>query len=420
MHRSSHRLVVRIGARWSALGVTAAVVFGGCLPAPRAAPRVESVVWRNDDVDDTVLLRADVTYRDEGVVDELFQQVGDVSTRFVFDTKDDRVSEVTVLQGDTSDRAELTWEDDRLQSVTARHGTFKDVRNYKYRNDDARFVAAVTSTRTDDDGAVLTTLANKFGYDGDRILHADSTLTAGDTVTRGGVDFAIDDDTRRLKRIGPDKDTDVAGDVRPALTWELVHDDDGRLASASTLDENQRFDLSYGDDGNVDQIRIRTGEQSSRVTFQYEEGDARGLAFGLDSVFGLACPVFPLYDLRGHSSNQLATDTFEGAFGSLLAPTTAGEDGSVTSTNDSPPGVASADADAHEACLDIGYCFGGVADCAAYVTQLEQQCDTSSAVEAWATVLMCLREKRTCSLTGPDCSDEYANSIDAYNEFCVN
>ncbi len=404
---------VRSGrTRWTAAALIATVSVGGCLPGQRATPRVESVVWRNDDVDDSVLLRADISYADDGPIDELFQQVGDVSTRFVFDGKDDHVSEVTMLQGDTSNRFELAWKENRLQSVTARLATFKETRDYTYWHDDARFIAAIASTRTDNDGEVLSVLKNEFGYDGDRLRHVDTTFTVGDAVSQGSVDFTVDDNTRRLQRVGPDKDTDINGDLRPAITWELSHDGEGRLASVSTLDENQRFDLSYGDDGNVDEVRIRNGNRSSRVTFRYAEGEARGLTFGLDSVFGLSCPVFPLYDLRGRSSNQLTTDTFEGAFGALLTPpSSSASNGPRPPNNSEGPGSIDDPTSVEAADELCGRLMQEPCDsqdpswCSDTFSYLRASCSDDAPVAAFAAYLECLlADDSSCAERGQSCA----------------
>jgi hypothetical protein len=53
--------------------------------------------------------------------------------------------------------------------------------------------------------------------------------------------------------------------------------------------------------------------------------------------------VFPLYDLRGQSSIRLATDTFEGAFGALLAPAA-----TAPGTNPGPDEPGSGDGDVGE------------------------------------------------------------------------
>lgn len=420
MHRSSHLLVIRTGARWSALGVTVAALFGGCLPGQRATPRVESVVWRSDDVDDTVLLRADVSYLDDGRVDELFQQVGDDAIRWIFDGEGDRVDEVTVLRGEDAERHALTWDGPRLSAVKSTNAALKQSREYTYWNDDARFIAAIVSTQTGDDGVVQSVLTNEFGYDGDRLQHVSTSLAIGDDVVEGGVDFEIDKDTRQLARVAPDDDSDVAAAARPALTWDISRDDEGRLGSVATLDEAQRFDIGYGDDGLVDEVRIRQGNRSSRVTFTYDDGEVRGLGFGLDSVFGLACPVFPLFDLRGQSDGRIASDTLSGALGFLLAPFASAADNTPENGGDgSRPttGPESVSSDPRALCVEMSeLCGGTTADCENVFDYLEQQCSDTRAGEAYETLLICLLNADRC--TEDACPGAYEAYESAFYETC--
>jgi hypothetical protein len=396
------------------------VVGGTTSCRPRAAPRVQSVVWRSDDVDDTVLLRADVSYLDDGRVDELFQQVGNDAIRWIFDADGDRVDEVTMLHGDEAERHALTWDGPRLTQVQSTNSAFKRVRKYTYWNDDARFVASIVSTQTGDDGVVQSVLTNHFGYDGDRLLHISTALAAGDDVVEGGVDFDIDKDTRQLARLAPDDESGVPAAARPALTWDIARDDEGRLGSVVTLDEAQRFDVGYSDDGLVDEVRIRQGDRSSRVVFTYDDGEVRGLGFGLDGVFGLACPAFPFFDLRGQSDGRLATDTFSGALGFLWAPV--GSPASdIPSSSTARPTEAEPSTDQRDPraiCDEVGpACFASTAVCNDQFTQLEQLCSGSRAVEALAAVLACFRDTDTCD--SATCSDAYVIYATAYNETCT-
>jgi YD repeat-containing protein len=304
----------------------------------------------------SAITRREIEYRESGLIDEITETTeGDFIRRIELGwDADDQLEDVTVIYDETTDIYELEWERGLLTQVDKYNADSNDGLNrteISYFNGDARYLEKMVGiTETENTFAELRTL---FGYDeSSRVATMKATsYTEYDsgfgepstTESKSETEMRYDADKGWLERVtlvtevpnldaappvedtcatngyygdgvcddfclNPDPDCGDTGEPndppsnnnndewdRNTSLWSMSYDDEGRLEEV-LAPGGQLTEVQYDDEGRVEETESIDDGYTSRVEYQYEDGQVRG-----ELTFSPAVPYGQFYDVEGES-----------------------------------------------------------------------------------------------------------------------
>ena len=255
----------------------------------RSTAKISEIDWTLQSSGQTTIGIIDVGYQGREVVDVVFRENGAAAGRMEFSYSDGRVDGIDVVDAE-GDRGSYSWsyDGDRLTSILwSVPQVVSHEQELEY--DDAaggrpeRMTATTSWSGTTPISAVTT-----YDYDAEGRLVEIAEVEGTSTWSS---EIRYDQDSR-IERVTQYQGSEVA-------LASLEYDGDGRLSLVES-DDGDRYEVSYDDEGRIDEILLLSPGSGTTLTvrYSYVPGDVTGLTFDPN------LPVAGLVDLRGTSFAQ--------------------------------------------------------------------------------------------------------------------
>lgn len=284
--------MIRTKALVVILACAAQTFLTGCNLAPALA-RVSEILMETSNGGNTTRYTVEVTYTDEGRVEEIeSERNGDFTARYEYTYEEGRLLEIEINEDGSEARTlDVEWTGNQITEMTGSFNDFTQDIDLEYLDDDASTLSEYRSEVTG--GGYVSRSETSFDYDDRRRvveMRAESSAEfGGQVISPSTNEWQIEygDDGRPLLV----EITSTSGDNTDSSEAEFSYDDSGRLEEVD-VDDGTDVSVTYNDQGLVEELELRQGGTTTTVEYVYEDGSTDGFAFLLEGAGGF-------FDLAG-------------------------------------------------------------------------------------------------------------------------